>query len=253
MYSLSAVNPVLLRALALAPGHKVLDFGCGLGEPALEIAQWVAPRGSVLGVDVASTMLAVARRRARTRGIGNVRFRRGDIARFDSDAARYDRIVARFGIMFVDDVPRALTNVRRLLKPGGRVSIAVWAEAARNPYFSLAVRALRPYLAASPPDPEIAPHPLRFGRAALLPRLLRNAGFREVKSQEVLCPLVYTSAEDCAATVLHNSPLLRPLPRPLTRTEQRRAFEYITREARRHRDGALVRFPAIARVVSAVR
>ena len=253
LYSLSGVNPALLGALRLAPGHRVLDFGCGLGEPALEIAQWVEPRGSVLGIDVSPTMLAVARRRARSRGIANARFRRADIARFDSGGARFDAVVARYGIMFVDDVPRALAGLRRALKPGGRVALAVWAEAARNPYFGLAPTALRAYLPAPAADPEHVPHPLRFGRRALLPRLLREAGFRSVRSREVRVPFVYTDPESCARTVLEATSIARSLPRPLTRAQRRAVFASLVREVKRYRDGALVRVPAVARVVSAVR
>jgi SAM-dependent methyltransferase len=253
LYSIAAVNPALVRALDLAPGHRVLDFGSGLGEPALEISQWIAPRGSVLGIDVSPTMIAAARRRARSRGVANVRFQRGDIARFDPGAARFDRVVSRFGLMFVDDVPLTLGHLRRFLKPRGRLALAVWAEAARNPYFTLAGRVLRPYLQSPPVDPEHAPHPLRFGRRALIPRLLREAGFRKVRTREVLTPFVFTSPESCAQAIVDSASVARQLPRSLTRRQHQRIFGALAREAGRYLDGALVRIPAVARVVSAER
>src|SRR6185437_12648693 len=82
LHSLSAVSPVLIRALDLRRGQRVVDLGCGSGDPSLEVAQWVGPRGRVLGIDASPTMLATAGRRARLLGLKNVRFRRGDIARF---------------------------------------------------------------------------------------------------------------------------------------------------------------------------
>src|SRR5262245_16202260 len=82
MHALGGMDVPLIRPLVLRPGHRVLDAGCGIGDPSLTIAQWVAPRGSVIGLDVAASMLEVARRRARARGIRNVRFVRGDIVTF---------------------------------------------------------------------------------------------------------------------------------------------------------------------------
>src|SRR5438105_7751189 len=78
MHYLAGVNAPLARALRLEPGMRVLDLGCGIGEPALAFAPIVEPGGAVLAVDVAADMVALARRRARARDIRNVQFRVGD-------------------------------------------------------------------------------------------------------------------------------------------------------------------------------
>jgi SAM-dependent methyltransferase len=253
MHSLASLDPVLLRALELAPGQRVLDFGCGMGEPTLSIARWVAPRGTVLGLDVSATMLDVARRRARSLLIRNARFRRGDITRFDPGRQRFDRVVARFGLMFTDDVPGALSNIHRLLRPGGRVAFAVWAGERENPSFALSARIVRPLLTPPLPDPEESPHPLRFARPGLLPRLMRKAGFRRVSVTDAPVSFVYSSAEDYArATVDISSALRGPLAR-LSPRQVREVAARLERGARRFRDGSVVRLPGLARVVAAAR
>src|SRR5439155_21968064 len=74
LHSLAAVDPVLLRSLELRPRMRVLDVGSGLGEPALTIARWIEPGGSVLGLDISPSMIDVARRRARLLRISNAWF-----------------------------------------------------------------------------------------------------------------------------------------------------------------------------------
>jgi SAM-dependent methyltransferase len=91
LYSLAAVDPFLIRVLELEPGHRVLDFACGSGEPTLAIVPLVAP-GVVLGLDVSGPMLAIARRRARLRGIHNVRVSAGRHRPCPAPAVRPQRV-----------------------------------------------------------------------------------------------------------------------------------------------------------------
>src|SRR5262249_46069023 len=134
LYTLAAVDPFLIRALALAPGQRVLDFACGSGEPTLAIAPLVAP-GPVLGFDLSAPMLRVPRRRARLRGARNVAFRHGDISRIR--LPRFDRIVSRFGLMLVEDVSATLRRLRGLLRPRGRIALAVWGPLNGNMSFRI--------------------------------------------------------------------------------------------------------------------
>jgi len=249
LYSLAAVDPHLVRALDVRPRQRVLDFGCGSGEPALAIAPLVAP-GSVVGLDLSPAMLAIARRRAKLRGVRNVRFRRGDIARIRI-AGSFDRAVARYGLMFVDDIPLALARLRRLLKPRGRIALAVWGPADRNPWYVVRARAARPFLTEPPPDPEHVPGPLRLARPGLLPRLLRGAGFRNVQARGVSAPLVYRGEEEYVESSAQGA--LRVLHDSLSRRRQVELSRRLARGIRPFRDGALLRIPGFAWVVSARR
>lgn len=250
MYSLAAVDPALIRALEPRPGHRVLDFGCGSGDPTLAFAQLVAPRGSVLGLDISGRMLAIARRRARDRGVTNARFSVGDIGRLRTAGVRFDRAVSRYGLMFVQDVPGALANVRAALKPGGRAALAVWGPADRNPFFAVRVEAARPFARTPPPDPERSPHPLRLARPGLLARLMRRAGFAGVKTEGVHAPLTYGGVDQYLEMNLGVPSPLRDVYLTLSRRDQKRLRDRLARGMRPFQAGPLIRAPGFAWVVS---
>ena len=253
LHSLAAVDPVLLRSLELRPRMRVLDVGSGLGEPALTIARWIEPGGSVLGLDISPSMIDVARRRARLLRISNAWFRAGDIGRYAHRGPRFDAVVSRFGIMFADDVPRALEAIRASLKTGGRAAFAVWAEPERNAAFTIAARVMGRWLTAPAADPASAPHPMRFSRKGSLPRLLRRAGFRRVREQETPAPFIYPDPESFVAAILDVSFGARALYAAVPRSERARVRTAMAREAARYQDGPLVRLPGVARVVSGVK
>jgi len=252
MGAMSAVDPVLLRALELSPGLRVLDFGCGIGDPALTIAPLIAPRGTVLGVDLSRPMIEAARRRAKARGVGNVRFRVVDVGDLDPDQ-RFDRVVARYGIMFPPDVEALLIQLRRRLTAGGRVAFAVWGPRDRNPYFGIVADAVRPLLDEPPPSPENQPHALRFADVRRLTRLVRRAGFRGVRAEGVRTPFTFQSGAQYADVVMDVSGSTREAIAPLSATARRRFHEDIARRAERHREGDVIRLPGFAWVVSAAR
>lgn len=243
--SLAAVDPALFRALELKPGQRVLDFGCGSGEPTLAIAQLVAPRGTVVGLDISPPMLAIARRRAALRGIRNARFQVGDVAH-GRLSGRFDRAVSRYGLMFVDDLPLTLERVRQALKPRGRLALAVWGPVELNPFFRVRSAASRPFLKEPPPDPELSPNPLRLARRGLLPRLLRKAGFRGVRAVGVDTPFVLRDEEEFVDfSVRVHGPLMQ-LYDSLTRRDQSGLRKSLARGIRPFRSGGVLRIPGFA-------
>ena len=250
MYSMSAVDPTLFRALRLRPGQRVLDAGCGSGDPSLAIAQLVAPRGRVLGLDLSPQMLAIARLRARQRGITNARFQAADIGRARLPGGRYHGVVSRFGLMFVEDIPRALVALRAALRPGGRAAFAVWGPMSRNPVSRLSADVVRPFLKEPAPKPEIGPHPLRLGRRGALADLMRQAGFADVTAVGVKAPYVYGSEEEFLAMNLGFPNPLRDIYLSLSRRDQGRMRERFARGIRRFRSGPVFRVPGFAWVVA---
>jgi len=250
MYSMAAVDPALFRALRLRPGQRVLDAGCGSGEPSLAIAQLVAPRGTVTGLDLSPQMLAIARLRARQRGVTNVRFRAADLGRARLPRARYHGAVSRFGLMFVEDIPRALGILRDALRPRGRAAFAVWGPMSRNPISRLSAEVTRPFLREPPPDPENGPHPLRLGRRGMLERMMRQAGFRDVTAAGVKVPYVYGSEEEFLAMQLGYPNPLRDIYLSLSRRDQGRMRERFARGIRHFRSGPVIRVPGFAWVVA---
>ncbi len=109
------------EALDAQPGERVLDVGCGPGFYVAELLERVGPQGSVTGVDVASAMLAVAAKRAA--GHDNVVFHQADATRLPVADEAFDAAVSVQVLEYVADVPAALTEIHRALRPGGRVVI----------------------------------------------------------------------------------------------------------------------------------
>jgi ubiquinone/menaquinone biosynthesis C-methylase UbiE len=138
-----------VERLGLPAGARVLDVCCGSGASAIPAAEAVGPGGYVLGVDLAEELLALARAKARARGLNNVDFRAGDMLDLRIRDASFDAVVCVFGIFFVPDMPAAVRALWRLVRPGGRLAVTTWGprflEPATTAFWS-AVREVRPEL-----------------------------------------------------------------------------------------------------------
>lgn len=250
LHILSAVDLPLLRALRLGPGHRLLDLACGPGEPGITFAEWVRPRGSVVGVDVSAQMLRQARARARSHGVTNIRFEPGDLARIgDQRLGRFDAIVSRFGIFFVEDVQGTLQQLHAMLKPKGRAAFAVWGPTTQNAAWGLRCHATAPFV-EDDADPEKTPHPMRFARKGRLAALLRRAGFRGVRTEAVRVPFVLPSAEAYWAMSTETSATLNSLLAGLTRKERETVRRRLLRAAKPYEKDGVLRLPGLAWVVS---
>jgi SAM-dependent methyltransferase len=120
-----------LQALAPNPGENILDIGCGGGETALDLARAVAPDGKVVGVDLSAAVLAFAKRAAN--GCERVRFVHADAQVFPFEPASFDAAFSRFGVMFFTDPAAAFSNIRRSIKPNGRLAFVCWRALEKNP------------------------------------------------------------------------------------------------------------------------
>lgn len=138
-----------VERLRLERGASVLDVCCGSGESALAAAEQVGPAGAVLGIDVAERLLALARRKAVDRGLGNVTFRTGDMLDLGRPAPGFDAVVCVFGIFFVEDMAAAIRELWRVVRPGGQLAITTWGPRFFEPgstAFWAAIRQVRPDL-----------------------------------------------------------------------------------------------------------
>ena len=192
-----AATELVVRGAEVAPGMKVLDLACGTGEPALSLAKAVGANGRVVATDLVPEMLEFARQNAVSRGLDNIEFHMADAEALPFADGEFDRVTCRFGIMFFPDVPKAMAEIRRVLKPGGRICFAVFATLEENPFFrvSLGPFLKRVKLPVPPPD---APHIFRFADEGKLGGALSSAGFLEVSTTKnhVIFPWP-GSAEEC--------------------------------------------------------
>jgi len=143
----------------IAPADRVLDIGCGSGQSTRDAAR-LARDGSALGVDLSESMLAEARRRARTEGLTNVEFLRADAQVHAFERAAFDVVISRFGVMFFADRPAAFANIGSALGRGGRLALLVWQANADNEW----IMVVRESMAAGRdlPMPSAGVLPLNF-------------------------------------------------------------------------------------------
>lgn len=135
--------------LGLRPGARVLDVCCGSGASALPAVETVGAKGSVLGIDLSERLLALARDKARARGLANTEFRKGDALDLPVEDGSFDAVVCVFGIFFVPDMPAAVRSLWRAVRPGGRLAITTWGPRWFEPgstAFWDSIRAERPDL-----------------------------------------------------------------------------------------------------------
>ena len=138
-----------IERLQLASGARVLDACCGAGASAIPAAEKVGPQGSVLGIDLAQSLLALARAKASARGLRNIEFRLGDVLDLAVPESQFDAAVYVFGIFFVPDMPAAVRALWRVVRPGGKLAITTWGPNFFEPgstAFWNAVREVRPDL-----------------------------------------------------------------------------------------------------------
>jgi SAM-dependent methyltransferase len=175
------LRPVSDRLIAVAspkPDDRVIDVGCGCGATTIDFAARVSPGGEVLGLDISEPMLARARERA-PKNLP-IRFERADATVYDFEPGRADLVASRFGIMFFADPARSFANLRKSLKPGGRLAFACWREPRQNPWLILPLREAGKH---APPLPETNPEdpgPFAFASEARVRRILGDARFADI-------------------------------------------------------------------------
>jgi SAM-dependent methyltransferase len=171
---------IVVEAAALAPGDHVLDLASGTGEPALSLSVAIGPSGRVVATDLVREMLQVAEEFAAAADLKNIEFRAADAEQLPFPDKHFDCLTSRFGIMFIPDMQKSLAEMRRVLKPNGRVSFITWGPREENPLFGVMLGPFLKYVEVPPPPPD-SPHVFRFADEQKLAGTLAEAGFHEVR------------------------------------------------------------------------
>ena len=246
------VTAALLSLARPAPGERALELASGAGGVGLAAAELVGPSGQVVVSDVAPEMTAIARRRAMGLGLANVSARDLDLESIDEPDASFDVVLCREGLMLVPEPARAAAEIRRVLRPGGRVAVAVWGPRERNPWLGIVFDTVGSALGEPVPPPGI-PGPFSLDDAERLACVLAGAGLTAVEVREVDVPYrVATIDEWWERTTALAGPLakrLAALPAPARRGLLERAAAAL--EPYRRKDG--IELPGVSLVAGAIR
>lgn len=198
---LACAQAGLMKSTAPAPGERVLDVACGTGLVAFAAAQAVGPQGHVIGIDLADRMVDAARRRAVESEVPNVEFARMDAEHLNLPDASFDVALCAFGLMYMPDPERAVREMHRVLRPGGRLGLAVWGDRSRCGW-----SALFPIVDAEVAS-EVCPLFFRLGQADALVRLCAEAQLDVIAQQRMAATLVYADAEQACNAAFIGGPV----------------------------------------------
>ena len=186
------VTDALLAEANLQAGQHVLDLASGVGDPALRIASIVGPGGRVVATDVGMGMMSLAAELAAQQNLGNIEFKEAAADALPFPDAAFDVVTCRFGAMFFPDLQKALSECRRVLKPGGKVVFLVWGTR-DQPFTTTTVGVLLNFVKPPEPDPD-APSMFMFGVRGRFESALKSAGYNSVKEDHLSVPACWSGS-----------------------------------------------------------
>jgi ubiquinone/menaquinone biosynthesis C-methylase UbiE len=189
------VRSWMIEALAPSEGDTVLELACGAGDTGFEAAAVIGDNGRLIATDFSPKMLEAARRRGDEVSARNVDFEVMDAEDIRLEDDSVDGVLCRFGYMLMADPDAALAETRRVLRPGGRLALAVWGSPERNPFFTTIAMALVQRDLMPPPDLE-APGIFFMASPERTAGLLEGAGFGEIRTEEIAVELPMASVDE---------------------------------------------------------
>jgi SAM-dependent methyltransferase len=233
---------LFLSGVEFTDRDRVLDLGCGTGVKTQSLAELV-PRGSGVGIDLASHMVAHARESASRAGFGNIEFVAGDAQVHPFDDGAFDIVVSSFGSMFFTDPVAAFANLRRALRPGGRVALLTWRPMVENAWLV----AFRNALALGrelPVQQSGAPGPFGFAEPDHVRRVLGEAGFVDITLDPLDAELDFGADVDSAYRYVGAMGVTRGLTAELDDVDRSRALESLRETLKAHETPNGVRMPS---------
>jgi len=178
---LAPVSNVLIDRTAARMGERIVDVGCGCGSTSIALARQIGAAGNVLGIDISAPMLARARQLAPAGS--RIDFVLADATVYPFDPASFDLLVSRFGVMFFADPALSFTNLRKALRPSGRLAFACWRDPRENPFFMAPLQAVYKHAPRLPQLGPEDPGPFSFASEQRVHRVLGAAGFTGIEME----------------------------------------------------------------------
>jgi ubiquinone/menaquinone biosynthesis C-methylase UbiE len=229
--TLGAATEMMLDLAGVQPGSRVLDIAAGTGDSTLMAARRVGPTGYVLAADVSASMLNVAAEAARKEGLRNVETRVVDAENLTLDADSFDAVICRIALMLFPNPAKALTEMRRVVKPGGKAAVIVFSAIEKNPYHQIPLEIIRRLGNIPPPAPG-EPWMFALGDPRALEDLYKQAGFLNVSVQAVSIQRRFQSAAEVIRTMRNNVGDLRELMSRLKEADRELAWAEIEQKLR---------------------
>jgi SAM-dependent methyltransferase len=243
---LEPAQTLLLERLRIAPGERVADIACGTGLVSLRAAEAVGPGGAVVGTDLAPRMVRSAALEARARGVGHARFEAMDAEALDLPDASFDVALDALGLMYVPDPLRAVREMLRILRPGGRAGACVWGARAACGWaeiFPIVDRRVAT---------DVCPLFFQLGAGDSLARLFAQAGLVDVALERLATPMVYETGEAALGAVFAGGPVALAYAHFDDATRAEAHAEYLA-SIEAYRDGDGYRIPGEFVVVTGAR
>jgi SAM-dependent methyltransferase len=213
---LAPAQAELMACARLMPGERVLDVACGTGNIALDAAARVLPGGDVVGIDLSGHMIGLARRRAMQERCANVSFERMDAEHLALPEHGFDVALCALGLMYMPDPERAILEMHRVLRPDGRIILAVWGERSRCGWAELFA------IVDAEVASDVCPLFFRLGQGEMLAQVCVDAGLQVTGHSRLSATLVYSSAEQACDAAFIGGPVALAWSR-LDRAARRRA------------------------------
>ena len=173
-----AATEMMLDLAGVQAGSRVLDVAAGTGESTLMAARRVGPVGYVLAADVSASMLNVAAEAARKEDLTNVETRVMNAETLALDADSFNAVICRIALMLFPNPAKALTEMRRVVKPEGKVAVIVYSTLEKNPYHGIFYKIVRRLGSIPPPAPG-EPWMYALGNPGALEDVFRHGWFSE--------------------------------------------------------------------------
>jgi SAM-dependent methyltransferase len=228
---LGEATEAMLDLAHVTEGSSVLDLAAGAGGQTLAAARRAGADGSVLATDISSNILEFAAGEARAAGLSNVATRRMDGEQLEVEDGSYDSVISRLGLIYFPDQARALAEVNRALRPGGRVSAIVYSTPERNGFFSIPVSIIRRRADLPAPAPGL-PGPFSLGGDGVLAAAYERAGFSDVEVRTIDAPVCFDSAAECVRFERESFGALHAMLADLAEAEREQAWAEIEEELR---------------------
>jgi ubiquinone/menaquinone biosynthesis C-methylase UbiE len=229
--TLGAATEMMLDMAGVQPGSRVLDVASGTGDSTLMAARRVGATGSVLAADISASMLNVAAETARKEGLTNVETRVVDAENLSLDADSFDAVICRIALMLFPNPARALGEMRRVVKPGGKAAAIVFSAIEKNPYHAIPLEIIRRLGKIPPPAPG-EPWMFALGDPLALEELYKQAGFLNVSVQAVPIQRRFQSTAHAIRTMRNNVGDLRELMGRLNESDRELAWAEIEQKLR---------------------